>query len=141
MGTQGGRLFALIDEDGYQVCGWIYWEARKLKRVCASSNTGKLLSCIEKHDTSLWLQQLWYELTGNRITIELVIDSNGTSDNVTTTKLPTEKRSRTDMARLRHGLQRAEHVLSWVPGRAKLSDPMTKKYWKREDRKRLLVIV
>jgi hypothetical protein len=29
-GTQGGRLFALTDEDGFQVCAWIYWESRKV---------------------------------------------------------------------------------------------------------------
>jgi hypothetical protein len=62
-GTQGGRLFALTDEDGFQVCAWIYWESRKVKRVCSSSNTGELLSCTEAFDTSMWLQQLWFELT------------------------------------------------------------------------------
>jgi hypothetical protein len=76
---QGGRLFALTDEDGFQVCAWIYWETRKVKRVCSSSNTGGLLSCTEAFDTSMWLQQLWFELTGNKVPVELVIDSNGTS--------------------------------------------------------------
>jgi hypothetical protein len=72
-GTQGGRLFALMDEDGFQVCAWIYWESRKVKRVCSSSNTGELLSFTEALDTSMWLQQLWFELTGNKFPIELVI--------------------------------------------------------------------
>lgn len=42
------------------------------------------------------------------------------------TILPTEKRSRTDIARLRQGLRCVECVVSWVPGRAYLFDPMTK---------------
>lgn len=94
--------------------------------MCGSTNTGELLSYVESHDTALSSQQLWYELTGFRIPIELVIDSNGTSDNVTSTRLPTEKRSRSDMARLRQGLHRAEYVVSWVSGRANLSDIITK---------------
>lgn len=115
-GTQGGRLFALTDDEGHQVCGWIYWESRKVKLVCGSSNTGELLSCVESHDTSIWLLQLWFDLTGVKIPIELVFDSNGTSGNVTTTKFSTEKRSQIDMARLRQGLRRAEYIISWVPG-------------------------
>jgi hypothetical protein len=91
-GTQGGRLFARTDEDGFQVCAWIYWKSRKVKRVCSSSNTGELLSYTEAFDTSMWLQQLWFELTGNKVPVELVIDSNGTSQNATTTRLPVEKR-------------------------------------------------
>jgi hypothetical protein len=125
-GTQGGRLFALTDEDGFQVCAWIYWESRKVKRVCSSSNTVELLFCTEVFDTSMWLQQLLLELTGNKVPVELVIDSNGTSQNATTTRLPVEKRSRTDVSKLRQGLRRGEYILTWVPGRANLSDPMTK---------------
>jgi hypothetical protein len=50
-GTQGRRQFALTDEDSFQVCAWIYWESRKVKRVYSSSNTGELLSCAEAFDT------------------------------------------------------------------------------------------
>jgi hypothetical protein len=103
-GTQGGRLFALTDEDGFQVCAWIYWESRIVKGICSSSNTGELLSCTEAFETSMWLQQLWFELTGKMVPVELVIDSNGTSQNATTTRLPADKRSRTDMSKLRQGL-------------------------------------
>lgn len=56
-----------------------------MKRVCGSSNTGELLACVEAYDISMWLQQLWFELTGVKIPIELGIDSNGTSGNVATT--------------------------------------------------------
>jgi hypothetical protein len=125
-GTQGGRLFALTNEDGFQVCAWICWESRKVKRVCSSSNTGELLSRTEAFDTSMWLQQLWFELTGNKVPVELVIDSNGTSQNAATTLLPAERRSRTDMSKHRQGLRRGEYIWTWVPGRANLSDPMTK---------------
>jgi hypothetical protein len=84
------------------------------------------LSCTEALATSKWLQQLWFELTGNKVPIELVIDSNGKYQNATITRLPAEKRSRTDMSKLRQGLRRGEYILTWVPGRANLSDPMTK---------------
>jgi hypothetical protein len=90
-GTQGQRLFVLTDEDGFQVCAWIYRESRKVKRACSSSITGELLSCTEAFDTSMWLQQFWFELTGNKVPVELMIDSNGTSQNATTIRLLAEK--------------------------------------------------
>jgi hypothetical protein len=71
----------------------------------------------------MWLLQLWFELTGNKAPAELVLDSNGTAQNATTTRLPAKNRSRTDMSKLRQGLWR---ILTWVPGRANLSDPITK---------------
>jgi hypothetical protein len=72
------------------------------------------------------LQKLWFELTGNKVPVELKIDSNGTSQNATTTRFPVQKRSRTDMSKLRQGLRRGEYILTWVPGRANLSDPTIK---------------
>jgi hypothetical protein len=73
----------------------------------------------------MWLRQLWLELTGHKVPIELVIDSNDTSQNATTTLLPSEKRSRTDMSKLSQGLRRGEYILTWVPGKEFFSNPMT----------------
>jgi hypothetical protein len=33
----------------------------------------------EAFDTSMWSQQLWFKLTGSKVPVDLVIDSNGTS--------------------------------------------------------------
>jgi hypothetical protein len=38
-GTQGGRICALTDVTGHRVASWIYWESRKVKRVCRSTAT------------------------------------------------------------------------------------------------------
>jgi hypothetical protein len=80
-------------------------ESRKVKIACSSSNTGELLSYTEALlDTSMWLQQFWFGLTESRVPVEIVIAGNCTSQNATTTRLTAEKRSRTDMSKLRQGI-------------------------------------
>jgi hypothetical protein len=123
---RGGWLFALADEEGHRVAGWIHWESRKVKRVCRSTATGETLSLGESYDASMWLRQIWMELTGQRLKFRLVVDSMSTIENVLTTKLPAEKRLRIDLARLREGLRKGDFSISWVPSRANLSDPLTK---------------
>jgi hypothetical protein len=137
-GTQGGRLFALTDEKSEEVASWIYWESRKVKRACRSTNTAEVLSMDEGRDTAMWLQQLWFELTGTWLEIRLLGDSEGTSKNIVTTKLPTEKRLRIDLACMRQGLRRGEYSMTWLPSRANLSDPLTKET-ERSDAPRLEV--
>lgn len=125
-GTQGGRVFALTDEKTEEVACWIYWESRKVKRTCRSTNTAEVLAMDEGRDTAMWLQQLWFELTGNTLPIQLLGDSEGTAKNTVTTKLPTEKRLRIDLACMRQGLRRGEYFMTWLPSRSNLSDPLTK---------------
>jgi Reverse transcriptase (RNA-dependent DNA polymerase) len=124
--TQGGRLFAITDADGHRVSGWIYWESRKVKRVCRSTLTGEVLSLGEAHDTAVWLRQLWFELSGSSLPIRIIVDSMGVMKNVLTTKLTTEKRRRIDLAVARQGLRRGEYIMTWVPSRSNLSDALTK---------------
>jgi hypothetical protein len=70
-------VFALTDADGHRVASWIYWESRKIKRVCRSTATGEVLSLGEAYDTAMWLQQLWTELSGARLPVCIVVDSMG----------------------------------------------------------------
>jgi hypothetical protein len=126
MGTQGGRLFALTDENSETVASWIYWESRKVKRTCRSTNTAEVLAMDEGRDTAMWLQKLWMELMGEFLPNRLIGDSEGTFKNCGTTRLPTEKRLRIDLASMRQGLRRGEFVMTWVPSGANLSDALTK---------------
>jgi Reverse transcriptase (RNA-dependent DNA polymerase) len=124
--TQGGRLFALTDMDGHRVSGWIYWESRKVKRVCRSTLTGEVLSLGEAYDTAVWLRQLCFELLGVLLPIRIVVDSMGLMKNMLTTKLTAEKRLRIDLAVARQGLRRGEFIMTWVPSRSNLADSLTK---------------
>jgi hypothetical protein len=124
--TQGGRIFALTDDESHRVSAWIFWESRKVKRVCRSTATGEILSLGESFDTAIWLRAVWQELTGLDLKIRLIVDSMGTLKNVITTKLPTEKRLRIDLGAVRQGLRRGQFDITWVPSRANLSDPLTK---------------
>jgi hypothetical protein len=105
-GTQGGLLFALTDAKGHRVAGWIYWESRKVKRVCRSTTTAEILSLGEGFDTAMWLQQIWLELTEQRVGISLVVDNMEIAKTIANTKLPAEKRLRIDYALEREGLRR-----------------------------------
>lgn len=134
--TQGGRIFALTNDDGHYVAAWIYWESRKVKRVCRSTATGEILSLQDCFDTSMWLQQIWLELTGQKLRVRLIVDSRGALNNVTTTTLPTEKRLRIDLGDLRKGLRKGKFEITWVPSRANLSDPLTKESECESDRLR-----
>jgi hypothetical protein len=125
-GTQGGRLCALTDEDSHRVAAWVFWESRKVKRVCRSTATGEVLSLGEAYDTAMWLRQIWLELTDQALDVRIVVDSLGVAKNIVTTKLPIEKRLRIDLAVVRQGLRSGDFILTWVPSRANLSDPLTK---------------
>lgn len=125
-GTQGGRIFCGSDANGEAIAGFWHWESRKVKRTCRSTTTGEILSACEALDGATWLRQLWQELTGELLPVEIVTDSSCTAKNSVTTKLPKEKRNRIDLAILRQSLKRGEYILSWVPGNANLADPLTK---------------
>jgi hypothetical protein len=125
-GTQGGRIFALTDDEGHRVASWIFWESRKVKRVCRSTAMGEVLSLGESYDTSMWLSKIWHELTGQELKIRLIVDSMGVLKKIVTTKLPEEKWLRIDLAVVRQGLRRGDFIITWVPSRANLSDPLTK---------------
>jgi hypothetical protein len=55
-GTQEGRVFALTCKNSHRVAAWVYWESRKVKRVCRSTAKGEILSLGEGYDTSMWLK-------------------------------------------------------------------------------------
>jgi hypothetical protein len=126
MGTQGARLFALTNDDSHSVAAGVFRESRKVKRVCRSTATGEVLSLGDSYDSAMWLAKIWKELTGLSLRIRLVVNSMGMLKNVLTNKLPEEKRIRIDLAVVRQGLRRADFVVTWVFGRANLSDPLKK---------------
>lgn len=74
----------------------------------------------------IWLQQLWFELTGEKIPNKLITESGGTGVILATTKLTVERLNRIDMAILRQGLRRGEFAVTRVPSRANLSDRFVK---------------
>lgn len=125
-GTQGGRLYCFADHLSERVSGFVHWESRKNSRVCRSTSTAEILTVGDGLDTGIWLRQLWFEMTGKKVDMKIVTDSNGTLKNSTTTKLPTERRNRIDMALLRQALRRGEYRRTWVPSRANLADSLTK---------------
>lgn len=125
-GTQGGRINCFTGLLFERIAGFSHWESRKNSRVCKFTSTAEILTIGDGLDSALWLQQLWFELTGKRIEIEIVTDSKGTLKNLTTTKLPTERRNRIDMALLRQAMRRGQFILKWVPSRGNISDPLTK---------------
>jgi hypothetical protein len=122
-GTQGGRMIALTDEEGHRVASWIYWES--VRRVSRSNAKAETLSVGEACDTAMWLRQLWFELSGQHIGVRIVVDSLSVAKNLATTKLTEEKRLRIDLAVVKQGLRRGEFILTWVPSRANLADPLT----------------
>jgi hypothetical protein len=73
-GTQGGRVYALTDAEGHGVAGWIFWESRKVKRVCRSTATAEILSLGDGYDGAMWLRQVWLELSGQLVDVRLVVD-------------------------------------------------------------------
>jgi hypothetical protein len=82
----------------------------------------------------MWLKTIWHELTGQTLQVRLVTDSMGALKSMLTTKLPEEKRLRIDLAVLRQGLRGRHFVITWVPSRSNLSDPLTKESESEADR-------
>lgn len=125
-GTQGGRIYCFADTDSEKIAGFVHWESKKNSRVCRSTSTAEILTVGDALDSAIWVQQLWLELSGIKVPIELVTDSNGTLKNSVTTKLPTERRNRIDMALIRQAMRKGTFSLTWVPSRANIADPLTK---------------
>lgn len=126
--TQGGRIYALTDFEGHKVASWIHWESKVVKRVCRSSAAGECLSAVDAYDASMWLLEMWKELTGQNLQehTSILTDNEGLIKKVVNTKLPIEKRLRIDIASLRQGLRLGEYKMIWVPSGAMLADSLTK---------------
>jgi hypothetical protein len=43
-GTQGFRFAALSDKEGHRVLSWVFWESRKVRRVCRSTATAETVT-------------------------------------------------------------------------------------------------
>lgn len=91
-----------------------------MKRFCKVAIAEETVSAGEEHETAMWLQQVYFELTGVSLPIRLFVDSHGLQNNCKTTLLHLQKRLRIDMAALRKGLRRCEFVITWVLSRSNL---------------------
>lgn len=110
-----GRTYCLSELAFERMAGFAHWKSRKNSCVCISTRSVDNLTVGDALDFSIWLQQLWFEIFGKKIEIEIVSDIKGTSSNSTTTRLPIERRNRNDMAFLFQAMRRREFGQTWVP--------------------------
>jgi Reverse transcriptase (RNA-dependent DNA polymerase) len=104
--SQGGQIACLTNKSGHSVASWIFWEFRKIKRVCRSSLASEVLSAVKWYDATMWLLALWKEISGQDLDALLMTDSESLQQKAILTDLPKEKRLRIDIALLRQGLRR-----------------------------------
>jgi hypothetical protein len=77
--------------------------------------TAEILSLSEGCDGDTWLRKVWFELSGQWLDINLVVDSMGIANSIANTKMHAERLLRIDFALVPQGLRRGEFILTWVP--------------------------
>lgn len=84
---RGGRLIALTDADSHFMCGVVFWESKKVKRVCKATITGETLLAGEGHElhalplptafhsleAGTWISAIWRDITGKTLRMRMVV--------------------------------------------------------------------
>lgn len=125
-GAQGGHIVLLTSASGEHIKCWVHWSSSKLRRVVDSSSSAETLVARVGADSAMWIQDMWLKLTGRKLPIEIITDSNYLVRNCITTKLPAERRLRSTLAILREMLRKGECRVTWTPDPGQLTNALTK---------------
>ena len=124
-GSQGSYLIFLVGENG--LCNLLSWQSKKLKRVARSSLTAETLAMLDGVEASLYIRDLFKELYGHYLPIEVFTDNKSLIDALKSSKYVNEKRLRIDIAALKECISKNQvQIGKWINSKEQLADPLTK---------------
>ncbi len=122
-GARGGFVIFRRSRD---IVHPIYWSSRKLRRVARSSSTAEILAAADAIDMASYLASLAAELMYSH-KIEFTTDSRSLFNLASTTKEPTERLNKKDLAAIREAFESGLiKGINWCPGYYLVADALTK---------------
>jgi hypothetical protein len=132
--SQIGYIVSIEDEKGHR-CP-ILWKSVKGKRVAKSTSEAEILGVGEATEAGVWLRELWNDVTGRKIPIEVRTDSNNIRKTLNSITGNLTKRMSIDVAALREMIQeKVIESVQWVPTKRQIADALTKE---SVDRKQII---
>ena len=116
-------------KDGPECFHTLDWVSTKQRRICHSSYGAEILACAEADDRGFYLKMGMRSLfTSTKIRNEIVVDSLGLFDTITTLHEGSEYRLRQTVQRIRDSFESADvNVIRWIPGVGNVADALTKR--------------
>lgn len=123
-------------EDGSELFHVLDWVSVKQRRICHSSYGAEILACAEGDDRGFYLKMGMRSLfPKTNIRNEIVIDSMGLYDTITTLHEGNEYRLRQTVQRIRDSFEAGDvNIIRWIPGVDNIADALTKRnitLWKK----------
>lgn len=125
--VQTGLITTLVFQN-CQVMHPIDWSSCKQKRVCYSSYGAEILTCTDADDRGFYVKNACQAIYFDRmITHQVVVDSKGLFDTLTTLHEGKDYRLRQTVQRIRDSFDSGEmDSLMWVKGKVNIADVLTK---------------
>ena len=129
--SQIGYIIGIEDGKGNR-CP-VMWKSAKGKRIAKSTSEAEILGVGEAAEAGVWLKELWKEITGRVIDVEILTDSSNIQKILNSITGSLSKRMRIDVAAMREMIQRKEvECVKWVPTEQQIADVLTKDRVNRE---------
>ena len=126
-GSSQGALIVLIKRENGLVAP-IIWQSKKLVRVTKSPLASETSAVGEAADAGFFIASLLSEIfrEPQLQTVHCFTDSKSLVESAMNTKMPTDRKLRVDVSRIRQMLENKEITLSWVDGKRQLANCLTK---------------
>ena len=106
----GGHALLIINSESKAACV-VSWRSRKLRRVVSSSSAAEALAANDILDEMFYVKELLKEIVGQnaeKVSLELITDSQNLYRAVMSTTVIENPRSRTDIVKIKQSLRSGE---------------------------------
>ena len=116
-------------QDGSELFHILDWVSTKQRRISHSSYGAEILACAEGDDRGFYLKMGINSLFPKvKMRNEILVDSMGLFDTITTLHEGNEYRLRQTVQRIRDSFEAADvNVIRWIPGTQNIADALTKR--------------
>jgi hypothetical protein len=124
--SQGALIVFVRGENG--LIAPVFWQSKKLVRVTKSPLASETSAAGEAADAGLIVATILMEILNlpQLPSVHCFTDSKSLVDTALNTKMPSDRKLRVDVSRIRQMIEKGEITLSWVDGRRQLANCLTK---------------
>ena len=124
--SQGAFIIFVRGQNG--LLAPIFWRSKKLVRVTKSPLASETSAASEAADAGLFIASMIADIFRKTKlpTVHCFTDNKSLVDSAMNTKMPTDRKLRVDVARIREMLENKEITLSWIDGQRQLANSLTK---------------
>lgn len=123
--SQIGYLISIRDNKNISP---IHWKSRRARRVAKSTIEAEALGLGEAAEGAIFLGEIWREIMGEGIPIEIKTDSRTLEKALKTTSGVFSRRLRIDIAAIKEMMEKGEiRTVVWISSGDQVADIFTKK--------------